>query len=231
MPQQAYTYTPEYSTDEAGEPQFTGDGQLTAGHRGGQVFDQAYAEDELTGQRQFLLDEDAYQQDEDYLPNEDYADIVTELYPDLPDALQWAATALDPITAQAFNEAVDSGDESVYMPLLEALLEDYYESEGLYDEDDSDAYEPEDEPEEVTQEELDGVIGELADAEPQGQAFSMPYLEMAVEHQAEHPCLSDICSLTADFHNNKINYEDAVDHLVSKYPLSEIKHYLKYLND
>lgn len=228
MPQQAYTYTPEYSTDEAGEPQFTGDGQLTAGHRGGVVYEQIIAEDELTGERQFLIDDNDYQSDEDYLPNEDYADIVSELYPSLPDALEWASTALDPITAQAFNDAVDSGDESVYMPLLEALMEDYFESEGFDEDDDSDAYEPEDD---ITDDEVNEVMTELSEAEPQGQAFAMPFLEMAVEHQSSHPCLSDICALTAEFHNNKVTYQDAVDELTSKYSLSDIKHYLTYLNN
>ena len=228
MPQQAYTYTPEYSTDEAGEPQFTGNGQLTAGHRGGVIYDQTYAEDELTGERQFLIDDNDYQADEDYLPNEDYADIVSELYPSLPDALEWASTALDPITAQAFNEAVDSGDESVYMPLLEALMEDYWEAEGFDEDDDSDAYEPEDD---VTQEEFDGVISELAESEPLGYEIAMPYLEKAIEFQGTHPCLSEMCQLTARFHTNEISYEDAVDQLVGKYPLSEIKKFYQYLSN
>ena len=64
-----------------------------------------------------------------------------------------------------------------------------------------------------------------------GQEFAMPYLEMAVENQSEHPCLSEMCALTAEFHTGNVSYEEAMDQLVSKYPLTTIKHYLNYLNE
>lgn len=231
MPQQAYTFTPEYSEDATGEQVFTGEGQLTAGHRGGQVFDQAYAEDELTGERLDLISDNDYQADEDYQETESYEELLVEAMPDLPDALAWAGQVLSPEQIEDFNARMDSGDPDDYMEFLENIYEMYLEAEGIEEEDDSDAYEPEDETDEVTQEEVNEVISELADSEPLGQEFAMPYLQMAVENQSEHPCLSEMCALTAEFHTGNVSYEAAMDQLVSKYPLTTIKHYLNYLNE
>lgn len=221
------SFTPSYEEDATGQQVFTGNGTLSTNGRAG-IYETPYEEDQLTGDRRYLIEEQDFQQDAEYQPTEDYADTVLEVYPDLPDALAWAANNLDPITAQSFNEAVDGGDPDDYMPLLEALLEEYYASEGIEDDDDSDAYEPE---EDVSEEELNEVVSELAESEPLGQQVAMPYLEMAVQYQSSHPCLSDICALTARFHNNEIEYGEAMDSLVAKYPLSELKKYYTYLNN
>ena len=64
-----------------------------------------------------------------------------------------------------------------------------------------------------------------------GQAYALPFLEQAVQYQSSHPCLSEICALTAEYHNGNIDYGDAIDQLTSKYSLSELKKYYTYLNN
>lgn len=232
MPQQAYTFTPEYSEDSTGQQVFTGEGQISSGHRGGVIYEQIITEDELTGERQFLLDEEDYQQDEDYQETDSYEELLVEAMPDLPDALAWAGQVLSPEQIQDFNARMDSGDPDAYMDELEALYEMYLEAEGDDEEDDSDAYEDEEEDEdEPSQEEINEALSELADTPAMGRAYAMPFLEQAVQYQTSHPCLSEICALTAEFHNGNIEYGDAIDQLTSKYSLSELKKYYNYLNN
>lgn len=228
------TYIPEYQEDASGQQQFTGDGQLYAGRYGGVIEEQAYYQDELTGEMHSLIDEDDFQLDEDYEAdvNDTYVDTIHDVYPQLSDALQWASVALDPETIAGFNEAVDSGDESLYMPMIEDLLNDYFDAGGLTEDEDSDAYEPEDDEEiEVTDEDYNNVVEDLQAAEPQGQEAAMPFLEAAVSSQGTNPLYSDWMAATARFHAGEIDWNDALDEMTAKYSLSDLAKMYDYLNN
>ncbi len=230
MPTQPMQFTPEYTSDESGNPVYTGEGSVSTFQRGGIVYEQAFQEDELTGERFSLIDESDYATDNDYQETASYEELLVEAMPDLPAAMNWAGQVLSPEQIEDFNSKMDSGDPGEYMDYLENIYEMYLEAEGIEDEED-DSLAPEDEEDEVSQEQLNEVISELADSEPLGTEAAMPWLEMAIEHQTSNPCLSAICEMTSRFHNNEIEYGEALDALVAKYPLSELKKYYNYLNN
>ena len=223
MPQTPMTVNPVYYESDDGQEQLA-DFEIQHAHQGGQVEQQIVYDD--YGNPHYQIEEEESFSDEEPSGFDEYADVVAEAYPMLPDALSWAAVNLDPETSQRFNEAVDSGDPDEFMPLIEALMEDFYESEGL----DEDDYETEDEPEEVTEEELGQVIQEMANSEPLGQEAAMPYLQAAIDSQGSNPLYSDWMAMTAKFHNGEIDYEEAWGRMTEKYQLSDLKQMYQYLN-
>ncbi|MDC0325913.1 hypothetical protein OAL60_00575 [bacterium] len=223
MPQTPMTVNPVYYESDDGQEQLA-DFEIQHAHQGGQVEQQIVYDD--YGNPHYQIEEEESFSDEEPSGFDEYADVVAEAYPMLPDALSWAAVNLDPETSQRFNEAVDSGDPDEFMPLIEALMEDFYESEGL----DQDDYETEDEPEEVTEEELGQVIQEMANSEPLGQEAAMPYLQAAIDSQGSNPLYSDWMAMTAQFHNSEISYEEAWGRMTEKYQLSDLKQMYQYLN-
>lgn len=224
MPNQPMTISPIYQESEDGSEQLA-DFHVQHAHQGGQVAQEIYYDD--NGNAHYYVEEEESFSAEEQPGSDEYADVVMEAYPDLPNALSWAAANLDPDTVQRFNEAVDGGDPDEYMNLLEALVEDYRESEGL----DEVEYETEDEPEEVTQEELGQVIQEMSESEPLGQEAAMPYLQAAIDSQGSNPLYSDWMAMTAKFHNGEIDCEEAWGRMTEKYQLSDLKQMYNYLNN
>ena len=181
-----------------------------------------------------MLDEFDYEQDADFEPSleDDYAEAVQEVYPDIQDALQWASYNLSPEQIADYNQMVDSGDPDAYMELLENIYEQYEEARGLFGTDDSDAYEPEDDEEiEVTDEDYNNVVEDLQAAEPQGQEAAMPFLEAAVSSQGVNPLYSDWMAATARFHAGEIDWNDALDEMTAKYSISDLAKMYNYLNN
>lgn len=226
MPQQPMTVNPVYYESEDGSEQLA-DFQIQHAHQGGQVAHEVYYDDQ--GNANYYIEEEESFSEETTSDSDDYVNVIAEAYPDLQDALSWATTNLDPDQAAMFNQAVDSGDPDSYMPLLEALIEDYRESNGL-DEEEYETEETEDEADDVTEEELGQVFTEMSESEPQGQAFAMPYLQAAIESQGSNPLYSDWCRLTAQFHNGEIEYEQAWEEMTNKYSLPQLKQMYFYIN-
>ena len=214
---------PVYSESDDGSEQLA-DFQINQSHQGGEVEHRVVYDDYGNAHYQIEEEEESFSGEE---PSgfDEYADVVAEAYPMLPDALSWAAVNLDPETSQRFNEAVDSGDPDEFMPLIEALMEDFYESEGL----DEDDYETE--PDDVTEEELGQVIQEMSESEPQGQEVAMGYLQAAIDSQGTNPLYSDWMAKTAQFHNGEIDYESAWQQMTDKYQLADLKEMYHYLNN
>ena len=224
MPQQPMTVSPIYQESEDGQQQLA-DFEIQHAHQGGQVAQEVYYDD--YGNAHYRVEEEETFSEEEPSGLDSYSDAVIETYPQLPDALQWAASNLDPHQSQQFNEAVASGDPSQFMPLVEALMEDYLESNGL----DEEEYEQEEtEEEDVTEQELGEVFTEMSEAEPQGQEAAMPYLQAAIESQSSNPLYSDWMALTAQFHNGEIDYEEAWGQMTDKYELTDLKKMYQHFN-
>ena len=226
MPQQPMTVSPIYQESEDGQ-QHLADFEIQHAHQGGQVAQEVYYDD--YGNAHYQVEEEESFSEESTSGLDEYSDVVMEAYPDLPDALSWAALNFDPHQAQQFNAAVDSGDPSEFMPLVEALMQDYLESNGL-DEEEYEQEETEEEDEDVTEEELGQVLQEMADTTPLGQEAAMPYLQAAIESQGTNPLYSDWMALTASFHNGELDYEDAWQQMTDKYELTDLKKMYNYIN-
>lgn len=226
MPQQPMTVNPVYYESEDGSEQLA-DFQIQHAHQGGQVAHEVYYDDQGNA-NYYIEEEESFSEEDEQSGFDDYSDVVMEAYPMLPDALSWAAVNLDPETSQRFNEAVESGDPDEFMPLVEALMQDYLDSYGIEEEDYEE--ETEDDVDDVTEEELGQVFTEMSEAEPQGQAFAMPYLQAAIDSQGTNPMFSDWMGLTAQFHNGEIDYESAWQQMTDKYELTDLKKMYHYIN-
>ncbi len=218
---------PVFSESEDGSEQLT-DFQINQAHQGGEV-EQRVVIDEYGNAGYYVEEEESFS-DEEPSGFDEYADVVAEAYPMLPDALSWAAVNLDPEQSQQFNAAVDSGDPDEFMPLIEALMEDYLESTGLGDDQYQEEETEEDESEDVTEEELGQVFTEMSEAQALGQEAAMPYLQAAIDSQGSNPLYSDWCRLTAQFHNGEIEYEQAWEEMTNKYSLPQLKKMYTYIN-
>ena len=226
MPQQPMTVNPVYYESEDGQEQLA-DFQIQHAHRGGEV-EQQIVYDDYGNAHYYVEEEESFSEEEQTLDDQ-YADSVLECYPHLPDALSWAASALDDEQIDFYDQAVATGDPSVFMPLIESLLNDYYEANGL-DEEEYEEEETEDDVDDVTEEELGQVFTEMSEAEPMGQEAAMPYLQAAIDSQGSNPLYSDWMALTAQFHNGEIEYEQAWEQMTDKYSLPQLKQMYNYIN-
>ena len=225
MPQQPMTVNPVYYESEDGQEQLA-DFEIQHAHRGGEVEQQIVYDD--YGNAHYYVEEEESFSEETTSDSDDYVNVIAEAYPDLQDALSCAAATLDPEQSQQFNAAVDSGDPDSYMPLLEALIDDYRESNGL-DEEEYETEETEDE-DEVTEQELGEVFTQMSEAQALGQEAALPYLQAAIDSQGTNPLYSDWMALTAQFHNGEIEYEQAWEQMTDKYSLPELKQMYNYIN-
>ncbi|MDB4616756.1 hypothetical protein OAE23_01490 [Synechococcus sp. AH-551-E11] len=222
----AMEVVPVFSESEDGQQQLQ-DFQINEAHLGGEVQQRVVIDD--YGNASYEQYEEESFTEEEPSGLDEYSDAVVAAYPELPNALQWATTNLDPEQSQQFNEAVATGDPSEFMPLIEALMEDYYEANGL-DEEDYEEEETEDDVDDVTEEELGLVFTEMSEVEPQGQEAAMPYLQAAIDSQGSNPLYSDWMALTAQFHNSEISYEQAWEQMTDKYSLPQLKQMYNYIN-
>lgn len=227
MPTQGYTFTPEYTSDEAGNPQFTGEGTLapSASRFAGQSFEGVYHEDELTGERQYLIEESDYQQDEDWQPDIDaqYEEAIAELYPQLPQALEWMSETLPQELIDDYNQAVDENDYDTLMPLLEELMESYYEQVGdeLQDVEQTDPFE-DDSP--IDQEEVDLALDNLQQQDVLGEETAYEFMQAAVEAQENGDVvLRDALAATASYHRGEADATELITDMMDKYDMKDLR--------
>ena len=123
---------PVFVEDEQGEQQLH-DFQVQHAHSGGEV-EQEFTFDQY-GNVRYEFEDDVFESDEnDTILMEEYSNSLHEAYPELNDALAWAAANLDPATVQGFNEAIAEGDDEeieVSDEDVNAVVEEMQEAEPM----------------------------------------------------------------------------------------------------
>lgn len=201
-------------------------GYVSYGCSGGQ-YDTPYHEDEVTGERQYLIQTEDLQQDGDFQPSvdEEYQQAIREVYPDINNALEYALHNKTEEWILDFNSKIDGGNFDEYVPLIEELMEEYRLTVSApVDEMETDAAD-------VTQEEIDAVIEPMLEAEPEGLESAYNWLQAAEEYQDTNPVYSAVCSATAAFHNNQMTAEEAISSVLENHPLEEVIEIYQYLSN
>ena len=163
---------------------------------------------------------------------------VHEVYPDLDDAVQFAAHFYEGDQIDAFNRAVDIGDWDTIMPFLETMMADYHEHgqsmQGEeFVEDDQD-YDPDEYVEseiftegqldelvgDVSQEYVESVVDDLTVMEPGGLDLSYDYAVAA--GQTDVPIYRDIYQAAANFHDGTASAEEMIAELQTIYSDQEL---------
>ena len=214
MPNCAMTYSPAVNDDGTYD---VDNGYVSVGRSGGQ-YETAYIENDETGERQYLIEEQDLQLDGDYQlsVDEEYQQAIREVYPDIQDALEYALHNKTQEWIIDFNNKIDGGNFDEYVPLIEELMEEYRLTVPA----------PVDEEEltdapEVTQEEIDAVIEPMLEAEPEGVESAYNWLQPAEEYQSSNPVYSTVCSATAPFHDGSISAQEAISSVMENYPMDE----------
>ena len=222
MPNYAYTYTPSVNDDGSYN---LDNGTLIARSGGGRV-DAVFEEDEMTGERQYLIEQEDLESDLDYAPatEDEYIQAITELYPDLQDALDYAFHNWTPELIEDFNNKVDGGDFDGFVPLIEELMEEYRSTVSAPVEnqipDDAD----------VTQEEIDEALEPMLESEPEGMETAYNWLQAAEDYQVSNPVFSAVCAATAAFHNNEMTASEAISSVIDNYPMKDVIRIYKHLS-
>ena len=207
------TYTPDVEVGDDGVEFYDFNAGELINRSGGQSYEHPYVIDEETGERQYLIEDFDLQQDEDYEPSvaDEYLSAITELYPDLEEAKQYALEHWHPDLIAEFDAAVESDNLDHFVPMLEELMEEYRAQYG--------------EPEqafEVSQEEFDEAIAPLLEQEPGGIEAAYEWAYQASEYQDANPCYSAVCAATAAFHDGSMDAEEAIASVLDNYSLEEV---------
>ncbi len=218
------TYSPGVNDDGTCN---TDAGFVSYGRPGGQ-YETPYQENEETGEREYLIEEQDFQSDLDYQPSvdEEYQQAIRELYPDIQDALEYALHNKTQEWIISFNKKIDGGNFDEYVPLIEELMEEYRLTvpAPVSEEELTDAPE-------VTEEEIDAVIEPMLEAEPDGMETAYGWLQAAEEHQSSNPVYSAICSATASFHDGSMTAEEAIAYVLENHPIDEVIQIYQYLQN
>ena len=225
MTYSGFTYTPDIAFDEQGREFYSGEGSLQS--HSAQTVDVPYVEDPLTGQTRYLLEEEDFQQDEDYEysdTHEQYVESLFEAYPQLSNAIAWAGSNWTEEQITAYDAAMDSEDLDELMPYIEHMLEEYEFAlaEGSVEDPDAEPDPFDDVDDETAQAAVDGAFEELSETEPGGMETAYEYMELAVHYQDTEPVLSELYSLSAQFHQGSISVEDAFATALEKYSFEEL---------
>lgn len=230
MPQQAFTFVPDVSINEAGQETFTGEGTLQPQRSGG-TYETPYEINDQTGQREYNITEQDYQQDGDHIPLDveaEYVETILQLYPDYSNATQYAIDNWSPQRLERFNKAIDVFDMSDAMPLIEEMMSEYRSAveDGLPE------VAPEEEEVELpSDEEIYSAYDEGLTTEAGGTEVAMDWLNLAVETEGNDPVMSDIARLSADFHKGQITAEDAWVSAINNHSMAELQRVFKYLTN
>ena len=221
MPNRAMTFSPGVNDDGTYNIDA---GFVSVGRSGGQ-YETPYHENQETGERQYLIEEQDFQSDGDYMPtvDEEYQQAIQEVYPDIQDALQYALHNKLHDWIIDFNNKIDGGDFDEYVPLIEELMEEYRSTIAApVDELETDAPE-------VSEEEIDAVIEPMLEAEPEGMETAYSWLQAAEQHQTSNPVYSAVCAATASFHDGSMSADEAISTVLENHPLDEVIQIYQYL--
>ena len=215
MPNQAYTYSPSVNDDGS----YNLDGGTLVSRSGGGRVDAVYEENQITGERQYLVEQSDLETDLDYNPPSDaeYIQAITELYPDLQDALAYARDNKSPEYIIDFNNKIDGGDYDEFVPFIEELMEEYRSTAGSPVEEEQQTDE-----QQVSQEEINAAIEPMMEAEPEGMEIAYGWLQAAEEYQTSNPIYSAVCAATAAFHDGSMTAEQAISSVIENHPMNEV---------
>lgn len=210
---------------------FTVSGDRPGLHRG---FDPNWQNDlsvDNQGQTHHVFENVELNDDPDYniFDTDDYADSVVAAYPDLPSALAWGEENLPADRIDAYNNAVDSDDPAEFMPLIEKLLEDFRDSNGEPVAEEQEG-EPLEEFEPPTDEEVDTVIDELYEQEPQGEEVAQEWQAVAQQAKAQgNETYAGVAAATAAFQAGEVTAEEAIQFCMDNYDRDELAKVVRYI--
>ena len=218
----AYTYTPAVNGDGSYD---VSNGTLTSGRGGGQV-DAVFEENEVTGERQYLITQQDEQTDLDYQKSneEDYLLAIHELYPNIQEMLAFGKNFYPPEHIISFNEAINGDDDAEMWRYLEQLDQDYKENNPDY----SSVEQVE---EVVAQEQIDNAVDGLMSMEAEGNEVAYAWMEQAVEIQDSNPIYSAIAAQTARFHRGEIDASQAISEMLERYTPAQLAPYYQQLTN
>lgn len=222
----AMTYTPAVETGEDGVEHYDFNHGEVVTRNGGQSYEHPYVIDEETGARQYLIEDSDLEQDQDYEPSihDEYIEAITQLYPDLQDAFEYARENWHPDLIAEYDEAVESGNIDHFVPLLEELMEEYRSEVGA-------PVSEEETTGEVSQEDIDSAIEPMLQMEAEGLETAYEWAYQASQYQDANPCYSAICAATARFHDGSMTASEAISSVLENYPLSDVIPIYKQLTE
>ena len=222
MPNQAYTYSPSVNDDGSYN---LDSGTLVARSGGGRV-DAVYEENQMTGERQYLVTEEDHQQDGDYhrSTDEEYISYIHELYPNMNEMLAFGKDFYSPEFIIDFNNAINSEDDAEMWKYLEMLAADYEANVGSSVEEETLTDETE-----VSPEEIEEAIQPMLETEPEGMETAYGWLQQAEEYQVTHPVYSAVCAATASFHDGSMTASEAISSVIDNYPMKDVLAIYKHL--
>ena len=156
---------------------------------------------------------DAFNPDESGDVDDDIADAVSELYGDHLEGIKDFMVATLPASqVEAYDAAIDSGDWSMVLPLLEQVAEEYFQAleQGIKFEPPSEDQSDED------------IAAELNQIEPEGYETAMNILGHAEKAEGAERAL---LMAAAEFHAGRITAEDAYQQLRQEYSNEELEKY------
>ena len=212
MPDQAYTVTPVYS-DQDGSYQ---DSVVSHTHSGGRTDANDYFENEHGElQYQYMPPDNFQDPDSTHWDTDEYLTDLVDAIPNLPDVIQYAATA-DDIPAEyteEWNAMLENGidDMDRFYELLEMFVDSYEASGGELEDPTSDEYQWFNDNLDAIQQELDIVQDTQYTYE---QADQMASLAAHYQHgSAEQAILKAGIDLAFD----KQTFEEAFDQITSRF--------------
>ena len=136
-------------------------------------------------------------------PDDQIADAVIELYGDhMEPILDYMAVTLTDEQIEAYDQAIEDGDWSTVLPLLEQTAAEYFEQVS------------------ASAESVQAEIDELGAQEPQGMELAYEHLELA--QQQTDPIKRDLFMASAEFHRGNLSSSEAIETLLSKYSIEEV---------
>jgi len=227
------TVEPAVYVDESGQEQIDYDNAVvySGHHNSGEVFT-SVQENQATGERLYeddLIDDftrDDYVDAEDQLVSGYF-----ELFPQLPDALEWGADFYPPEVLDSYNKAVDEGDWDFMSPFIEQLIADYGEH-GVAPISVQEQEQQVEEQQELTDEQKQEMFNEFyqeMDASTPDPEQAHIWEETSLEMSEVDPIFSDICYETAKFHKGETDFQESLERLTKRYTLEQMFPYYQRL--
>ena len=240
MPDRAYTVNPVYSENGLGEEYIADLSVVPSGHSGavgrdGQVrnWETDYYTD---AQDQMHHRFENVELESDNGPstfNEDaYIEAIHESYPQLTDAVAWAADNLPQEWIDEYNAKIDSDDLDDLHSAVEWMLQQYAEYGDVDADNILEEIEADVEMAELSEEEteiLNNVVEELQSSEPTPEYVSEWNDAYDVAVEAGDETFAQVAQVTALFHAGEMSGEEAIDYCLNHCDLKELSRVYNYI--
>ena len=213
------TYSPSVNDDGS----YNSDGGTLVSRSGGGRVDAVFEENEITGERQYLITDEEVRSDLDYQRDvdEEYIANIIELYPNIQEMLAFGKENYTPEFIIDFNNAIDGDDDAEMWRYLEQLDQDFREAHPSAPVEENN----------VSQEEIEAALDPMLQEEPAGMEMAYQWLQAAEASQSSNPVYSAVCAATASFHNNEMSAEEAISSVLERYPLQDVVKVYKQLSN